>query len=303
MTLPIPNFELYGEAEASPIPDILHCESIAERSRVHDGLIKAHRHDGLTQVLYARSGSIRAHLEDAQFDLGGRFLILVPSLSVHGFEISADTEGWVLTLPDAGLKEILRPAPQIGGALNRPQVFIDGNAPLPFDRIDVLFCHIAEEFAGTDPARRFVLRSAIGHLLALIARAAGAPGGRGIDIHARGTGKLGQFRDRIEERFRHHDSIRDYARHIAVTPAQLNRICRAITGKSALRIVHERIMIEAKRDLCYSTMTIGEIAQVLGFGDPAYFTRFFARNAGASPARYRRHVHVELSTKHKEKAS
>jgi len=78
MTLQIPNFEIYGEAEVSPIPDILHCESIAGRSRVHDGVIKMHRHDGLTQVLYTRSGSIRTHLEDAQFDLGGRFLILVP---------------------------------------------------------------------------------------------------------------------------------------------------------------------------------------------------------------------------------
>jgi len=58
-------------------------------------------HPGLTQVMYVRNGSIRARLEDARFDLNGRFLILIPSLCIHGFDISADTDGWVITLPEA----------------------------------------------------------------------------------------------------------------------------------------------------------------------------------------------------------
>ncbi|HEY9163484.1 MAG TPA: hypothetical protein VIN57_02650, partial [Magnetovibrio sp.] len=158
MTLPVPNYALYGETNASPMPDILHCESIAERSRVHDGAIKAHRHDGLTQVLYARSGTIRATLEDATFDLHGQFLILTPSLSIHGFDISRDIDGWVLTLPDAGLREILAPAPQLLSALSQPQVIQAGQSPLPFARVDDLFEHIASEFSGSHPARQFVLR-------------------------------------------------------------------------------------------------------------------------------------------------
>ena len=296
MSSQVPNYELYGESEGSSVPDILHCESIAERSRIHNGEIKSHRHDGLTQVLYARSGSIKAVLEGAQFDLNGQFLILMPSLSIHGFDISADTDGWVITLPNAGLKEILSPAPQLLGALNHPQVLIAEDGNLPFGRVDDLFRHIAEEFAAEAPARQFVLRSAIGQLLALIFRSHSAPTRTGFKINSKGDGKLAAFRDRVESRFRDHDSIQDYADDIGMTPAHLNRICRHITGKSALQIVHERMMIEAKRDLVYSTMTVGEIATVMGFGDAAYFSRFFTRNAGLSPARYRQAANTELSS-------
>jgi len=299
----IPNYELYGESEESPIPDILHCESIAERSRVHDGEIKAHRHDGMTQILYARSGSIQAVMEGAQFDLNGTFLVLIPSLSIHGFDISADTDGWVITLPNAGLKEILSPAPELLGALAHPRVLPAEDGALPFGRVDDLFRHIADEFAGVAPARQFVLRSAIGQLLALIFRTHGTPDSAGFRGNGKGADKLAAFRERVEFRFRNHDSIRDYARDIGMTPAHLNRICRHITGKSALQIIHKRMMIEAKRDLVYSTMTVGEIATVMGFGDAAYFSRFFTRNAGLSPAQYRQAANTRLSTNTGKKAS
>ena len=293
----VPNYELYGESERSPVPDILHCESIATRSHVHDGEIKSHRHDGLTQVFYIRRGSFQARLEDKLFDLNGQFLILVPSLCIHGFDISTDTDGWVITLPDAGLREILQPAPRVLDALTRPRVIQANEGLLPFGRIEDLFRHIADEFAGTEVARQFVLRSAIGQLLTLIFRARTGDGPR---INSKGADKLARFRDRVEVRFRHHDSIGDYAREIGMTPAHLNRICRHLTGKSALQIVHERLMVEAKRDLVYSTMTVGEIAAVTGFGDPAYFTRFFTRNAGLSPAKYRQAANIELSTGHEK---
>jgi len=290
----VPNYELYGESERSPVPDILHCESIATRSHVHDGEIKSHRHDGLTQVFYIRSGSIQARLEDELFDLNGQFLILVPSLCIHGFDISKNTDGWVITLPDSGLREILQPAPQVFDALTRPRVIQAIEGLLPFGRIEDLFRHIAGEFAGTEIARQFVLRSAIGQLLALVFRVHSVDAPR---TNSKGADKLARFRDRIEDRFRHHDNIGDYAREIGMSPAHLNRICRQLTGKSALEVVHDRVMVEAKRDLVYSTMTVGEIAAVTGFGDPAYFTRFFTRNAGLSPARYRQAALNELSTR------
>jgi AraC-like DNA-binding protein len=41
-------------------------------------------------------------------------------------------------------------------------------------------------------------------------------------------------------------------------------------------------------------MTIGEIAAILGFKDPAYFTRFFIRRAGISPGRSRSRARAEI---------
>ena len=56
---------------------------------------------------------------------------------------------------------------------------------------------------------------------------------------------------------------------------------------SAFEVLRNRIMIEAKRDLRYTQKSIKEIAFDLGFEDPAYFTRYFKKAAGQSPANYR----------------
>ena len=64
-------------------------------------------------------------------------------------------------------------------------------------------------------------------------------------------------------------------------------ICQQLVEKSALQMVHERVLLEAKRSLIYTVQTISEIAYELGFTDPAYFTRFFRRLTGLSPKQFR----------------
>ena len=48
----VPVFKLYGDALEWPTPDLLHCESIPKRSRLHDWVIEPHRHPDLLQLLY-----------------------------------------------------------------------------------------------------------------------------------------------------------------------------------------------------------------------------------------------------------
>ncbi len=52
----VPVFKLYGETTAWPTPDLIHCESIPERSKIHEWEIKPHRHGDLVQLLYVQSG-------------------------------------------------------------------------------------------------------------------------------------------------------------------------------------------------------------------------------------------------------
>ena len=63
--------------------------------------------------------------------------------------------------------------------------------------------------------------------------------------------------------------------------------CRLIAGAPPLRLIQDRQLLEAKRALLYTNMTVGEAAYYLGFEDPAYFSRFFTRGAGEAPRRYR----------------
>jgi Helix-turn-helix domain len=75
------------------------------------------------------------------------------------------------------------------------------------------------------------------------------------------------------------------------SPQHLDRLTRAATGDSALRLIEARTIREARRHLAYTNLSIATIAYALGYADPAYFTRAFTRDAGVSP----RIVRAQLS--------
>ena len=79
----------------------------------------------------------------------------------------------------------------------------------------------------------------------------------------------------------------DLADRLGVTPSTLTRACRAVTGRSPADLIHERLLAEARRLLCLGSRNVSGVAYALGF-EPAYFSRFFRRHEGVSPAAYQR---------------
>jgi AraC-like DNA-binding protein len=79
-----------------------------------------------------------------------------------------------------------------------------------------------------------------------------------------------------------------YAREIATSEAALRKACVRVAGQSPTQLVQGRMLIEAERQLRYTGMSITQIAYYLGFEDPGYFSRFFAKGMGASPRSFRR---------------
>ena len=67
------------------------------------------------------------------------------------------------------------------------------------------------------------------------------------------------------------------AEALGLSVAHLNSLCRRLAGQSALQILHQRVLLEAKRELVYTSLTINQLADSLGFADPAYFSDVFAR--------------------------
>lgn len=103
-------------------------------------------------------------------------------------------------------------------------------------------------------------------------------------------------RDALAFRFQHFvnqhyltkKTVQEYANLLAVTPDHLGQISKATTGKTAHRLIAERIVLEAKKLLMYSDLTIAEIADYLGYAEPTHFGRFFRTYVGTSPLAWRR---------------
>jgi AraC family transcriptional activator of pobA len=118
------------------------------------------------------------------------------------------------------------------------------------------------------------------------------------DVNTRGNGAdiLSRFRRLLEERYRQHLQVADYASLLGVTPDRLHALCSHALKRSPSALIQERILQEAATRLETSTATVKQIAFALGFKDTAYFNRFFVRHVGEAPGAWRRGVVARRKT-------
>lgn len=92
---------------------------------------------------------------------------------------------------------------------------------------------------------------------------------------------------------RHHSSLHDvasYAGMLHLTPGYFTDLVKEQSGKTVLAHIHERLLVEAKRRLLHTELSVKQISDELGFGDAAYFHRFFKGLTGSTPVAYRMQI-------------
>lgn len=279
---PIPVFKLYGEVAAWPTPDLIHCESIPERSRLHDWEIKPHRHSDLVQVLYVQAGQAQLSVEDRTTCVTTPVLQVVPALSVHTFRFSEDIQGHILSLARPLVDELEKALDDFPLRTARCHALEDDA-----QYIAMLFAAISAEYRQRGPGRDLMLHSLINLLVVWLSRRGREHAEADVCVQDRGREHLQAFLQQLESSFREHLTIDQHARRLGISAAHLNALCRRLSDQSALQIVNQRLLLEAKRNLVYTAMTVNQISDSLGFSEPGYFSRFFKRATGQSPKAFR----------------
>ncbi|WP_275286720.1 helix-turn-helix domain-containing protein [Halomonas elongata] len=288
----VPVFQLYGETRRWPTPDLLHCESIPERSRRHDWRIRPHRHADLCHLLHLADGRVALELEGGGRSLEAPQLIVVPAMSIHGFHFSPDTQGHIITLSRPLVEKLQGRLAGQAGVLARANSHAL-SATRHHERIATLVTQIDDEYRHPALGRTHLLEALVEALTIEVARLSESASRR-PPTRARPRQRdkarehLQAYQALIEAQFSQQPSIECFAEQLGLTSAHLNLLCRRLAGRSALQLLHERLLLEAKRQLTYTNMTVGEVAEGLGFSEPAYFTRFFKRLTGLPPKDFRR---------------
>ena len=78
-----------------------------------------------------------------------------------------------------------------------------------------------------------------------------------------------------------------YANEICISEVYLNEVVKKSTGMTPSEWINIAILLEAKRLLRSTALTVKEIAHELGFEDHAYFSRLFKKNTTMTPLEFR----------------
>jgi AraC family transcriptional regulator, transcriptional activator of pobA len=247
---------------------------------------RPHRHD-YHELIWASKGTSSHRIDHDTAAAGPTSMTLIGRRQVHVFETATDLSGAIVRFGDELLHE--------GSAARASPVWLLGGTPRTLrvptaetSRVDAITETLAAETLRPMDARSVDLYR---HLLLTLllwverwvddARSDRREAGDAFDqLHRR-------FVETLERDFAHHQEVSHYADELRVPAAVLSRALGQATGQTTKALITERVMVEAARLLRFTSLSVGEVALRVGFGDRLYFSRAFKRHYGEAPALYR----------------
>jgi AraC family transcriptional activator of pobA len=255
----------------------LHLIAIGQNPAQSRWRTEAMRAHSSPRLLYISRGQGRITVAGLTSGYGPNNLVFIPAQTMYGFETGPSVFGQLLTIPAAMATEW----PEEPTHLRLRDVVAQKEIATLFDALER---ELTSQKAGHG-------RAALHHLglLAVLFQralaAADAGDSRGDTAAAR---LVAAYTDLIERDYRSGRGVAGFAAALGVTPTHLTRSCRVTCGRSALALLNDRILYEARVLLRESREPVQDIARSLGFSSAAYFSRSFQARAGMTPTAFRR---------------
>jgi AraC family transcriptional activator of pobA len=282
MTL-VPRLRLYVEHQLDE-SWFVHVGHVANRGRWR---IEPHTHPEYGQLIFVREGRGVIELEGTQVPFTGPCALLLPTDCVHGLDYEVDLDRWVVTIEVSYLAQINCKLPEFTQLWSGSRIIPLSYTPEVERESYQLIRRLEQEMLAGAVARSAALEALLTLLLITLIRA--VPNGQ-LEHEGANPASVRQaerFRDLVNQHYGKNLRLQEYASMMAVSVSQLRSVCSSALGQSPTKLIHSRIVTEAKRSLIFSDLPVEQIAFRLGFDDAAYFTRFFRREVGQTPSQFR----------------
>jgi len=251
-----------------------------------------HRHD-FFEVLYLQKGSGFHVIDGNKYEIKPPCVFFMSPGQAHKLELSHDIEGYIFIFTADFY--LLNRSNQ-NSLIEFPFFYTihQDNPPLLLEKesdtrfLETLFRQSIAEIQQVGDYTPEMMRS----ILDLILTTCAARYQVGENLLNKGKGQIlvKRFFHLVEENYQKNLSLSDYAALIGITPSHLTQTVKLLTGKTSTQIVKAKQLLEIKRLLVHTSLNVSEIANQLNFEDQSYFTKFFKRETGITPMRYRSEV-------------
>ncbi|MCF3648578.1 AraC family transcriptional regulator [Synoicihabitans lomoniglobus] len=285
----VADYPMAGYHQGIHQPGKFHLMTFADSEREGHDRHVPHRHD-FFELVWLRTGSGRVCCDLEGYSFHANSLLILSPGQVHAWRFTSETQGQIVGFSP----EFLAVNSEHPGLLAKmPFLYPEHLDPILYldtregERIDGLFAQLNDLAQVPAPGRDDVVR---GFLLVLLSYMRQLYAHREqLAPRPRHENELlvQRFRLALEEHLPRVVEVGEFAELLNVSRTHLNNGLRRFTGRSASELIHERMLLEAKRRLLHSSLTIAEIAYELQFQDPSYFGRFFRKYTGVTPGEYR----------------
>jgi AraC-like DNA-binding protein len=252
---------------------------IAQNAAAGRWRTEAMRSHSSARLIYISRGQGRITVAGLTSGYGPNNLIFIPGNTMYGFEVGAGVFGLMLAIPRAMEGEW----PEETVHLRLKDVVAQKEIASLFDQLER---ELNSQKAGHARAAHYHLGLLAVFFERQLDQRPAEPGD--ARSHSAAARLVAAYTDLVERDYHQGKGVADYARALGVTPTHLTRCCKQTCGRSALALLNDRVLFEARRLLRETRTPVQDIAQSLGFSSAAYFSRAFLARAGATPSAFRR---------------
>lgn len=230
---------------------------------------------GFYEIIWFQKGSGTHYVDFNQYPISPGTIFFISPGQIHSFDTKHDQEGYVLKVCAELFDDFV--------GLSCVTVQDKDSSAL-----EMLVTAIQEELKKEDSlGHREALHALVKLFVIMVRRSYAGMNPSAPNPHKVSYKAFLNFRKLIEENYCRLHTVKDYAALLNVSSKTLTLYVNECSKYSPLELINNRIILEAKRLLRYSVLSVKEIAFRLGFEDPSYFAKFFKRLVKQSPADYR----------------
>lgn len=162
---------------------------------------------------------------------------------------------------------------------------------LPDDELQYIFAKILFETEKKQAFTEPILKSYLQLALAIASRIKKTA----QDTPDENSGSpVASFQQLLEQHFLSQRSPLFYAKELGLPANSFTKHCTKHFRKSPSKLIQERVVLEAKKQLHLTHQSSKEIAALMNFDDQHYFSRYFKNHTGVSPSQFRAEVGISI---------
>ena len=286
----VKRYHLHKEEPQKLQFEIHNLNSYLKKTKGHSD--KPHIHS-FYQILWFSGGTGKHFVDFNNYDIAGNCIFFIPKGQIHYFD-NNEYEGYIIHFNEEFLADDENDVNvflkhNIFNSFESEPVFRIANQYIEdFSRL--LLQMQNEMWTPQQFAHKDYLKLLLNMFLILIQRLGTRNKCRNLSIHNPHHIVYVKFRQLLESMYKKIHTVNEYAGLLNISTKTLNNYTKEISYQTPLEIINERIVLEAKRLLSHSGLSVNEIAFHLGFEDPSYFIKFFKRHTNLAPGEFRSSV-------------
>ncbi|MGZ4118737.1 MAG: helix-turn-helix domain-containing protein [Bacteroidia bacterium] len=282
-TLPIYNIENFKFlAKQSDF----YINTIKVHLKQHKFVLEPHKHNFFFVALCTK-GSGTHKIDFIDYDIKPGSIFMISPGQAHSWVLSDDADGYIF-FHTKDFMDLYFPAKKVQdypffcSMYNSPLITLRNNS---LQKTLEIFIEIIEEY-GTDYLMKCQRIAVLLELLYIDLSRLYLPQSQRAKQNLNYLIKMRKLEDLIDANFKKIKSPNQYSKMMFMSEKHLNRICNDCLNKTTSVLIMDRVMLEAKRLLVYSALSVSEIAEELGYFDISYFSRLFKKKCGKTPLEF-----------------